>query len=436
MRTDKQKILVGNAVVWLILAVSGAATLAYWYVLSGVATSDNMDALWQMLLWLIMFVGAATELLKKVTLSIFRNAPIWFAATCVSVLTVMGTYAIMDQTRQQALDDKSANHKIFVESQRRARETLDKYAYASGYDMDKLTAQYDAVVDKRDRQKLRYNSYLKQTKRLEKKMEARRLYLAARNTLDGKDTDTASATGALNSNPLLATLSGATGFSTAFLVTGFYLFVQLLLEVGAFWIGGRVEELKEGLFALKAELLDAQNKLMFGVSIADLAPNVYASVTHQQANAKLAQAEIDDIRSGRHKKREAGAPQAGDVITEIKELQEMTKEAPKAVKKAPPPPPPPPKPTPKPAPQRRQAPRAPEPPVPDMRKSAGKTDTLLAMNTRFKVASVARNGDLVVCPVCEDHFLKHHNKAYCSNRTSPREDGKNCKSIHRNAMKG
>ena len=175
----KSRLYTGILIVNLILIVSFAGSIMYWYALSVMGASDAVDGIWKLVLWTLVAVGAVTELVKKVSLSTFRHKGIWLSATFVSVLTVMGTFSILDANRESTLVKQSDQYKTAQSRQKGALDTASQYGWASGFDLASLESQLQQVVDDRAKRRIKYASYLSQKKSLEKKIEAKRAYDSA-----------------------------------------------------------------------------------------------------------------------------------------------------------------------------------------------------------------------------------------------------------------
>ncbi len=290
------KLYTGIFIVNLILVVSFAGSIMYWYALSVMGASDAVDGIWKLVLWSLVAVGAVTELIKKVSLSTFRHKGIWLSATFVSVLTVMGTFSILDANRESALVKQSDQYKNAQTRQNGALDTASQYGWASGFDLAGLESKLQQVVDDRAKRRIKYASYLSQKKALEKKIEAKRAYDSAMsmNNFAGEAMAKGGA-GATSSNPLLSNIATLTGVGAEFLKSVFYLLVTLLLEFAAFFFGGKVEEIKNRLNMTRAQLLDIQNMEVFGLSVSQISNATYQNVL-QAENDK---SEVKKLRKER-----------------------------------------------------------------------------------------------------------------------------------------
>ena len=311
------KLYMGIFIVNLILVVSFAGSIMYWYALSIMGVSDTVAGVWKLVLWTLVAVGAVTEIVKKVSLSTFRHKGIWLSATLVSVLTVMGTFSILDANRESTLVKQSDQYKNAQVRQKGALDTASQYGWAAGFDLASLEAQLQQVVDDRAKRRIKYASYLSQKKALEKKIEAKRAYDSAMsmNSFAG-EAMAKGGTGASSSNPLLSNIAALTGVGAEFLKSVFYLLVTLLLEFAAFFFGGKVEELKNRLNMTRAQLLDLQNIEVFGVSVAQISNATYQNVLQAEHDQIEADKEVNQLR----KKREIPAGATAEKVSEIRAM--------------------------------------------------------------------------------------------------------------------
>ena len=288
LQDNKQRILIGNVTVYLILAVSFAATIAYWVVLAGLENSDELQSGWKVLLYLIVGVGAVAEIIKKVTLSTYRSPSIWFAATAISVVTVMGTYAILDSTRQEQITRSSDAYQDGRAMKQAGLADAAKYAHAAGYDLGALQSKLEDIVCQRAAdcgggRKISYANYLSQKTEVEQQIADAKGYQRAMGTAQiGTTSMEAGGSSQTSSNPLLSDAATISGISEKALKTVFYLSVTLLLEFAAFFIGGKVRELIIEQRYTESELQERKNKVMFGVTIAELMGHTPAALPTQQ----------------------------------------------------------------------------------------------------------------------------------------------------------
>ena len=313
----KSKATVGSITVWGILLVSLAATLAYWYVLAGLETATGLSSMWMTLLWVSVAVGLVAEVIKKVTLSTFRNKNIWLAATVVSVLTVIGTYSILNQARQNDLVKQSDSYQDSRATKKAADFLASQYAYAAGYDLEALERELDQVIVDRDNRKIKYNTYLSRKKALEEKIEAKRNYDSAASTSNIATANMSTGGSDSSSNPLLSSLASVFSLSEGLITMLFYLFVTILLEVAAFWIGGEVEKIKQHMKLTEAELLDMKNQELFGFSVRDVQRDLFDRVRRSQQDAIDAEYEVQQIRRTRKDEDSGKQLPSGEVAANV-----------------------------------------------------------------------------------------------------------------------
>ena len=313
----KSKATVGSITVWGILLVSLAATLAYWYVLAGLETATGLSSMWMTLLWVSVAVGLVAEVIKKVTLSTFRNKNIWLAATVVSVLTVIGTYSILNQARQNDLVKQSDSYQDSRATKKAADFLASQYAYAAGYDLEAMERELDQVIVDRDNRKIKYNTYLSRKKALEEKIAAKRNYDSAVGTSNIATANMSTGGSDSSSNPLLSSLASVFSLSEGLITMLFYLFVTILLEVAAFWIGGEVEKIKQHMKLTEAELLDMKNQELFGFSVRDVQRDLFDRVRRSQQDAINAEYEVQQIRRTRKDEDSGKQLPSGEVAANV-----------------------------------------------------------------------------------------------------------------------
>lgn len=323
IKETRQKIMVGTFSIYLILAVSLGASIAYWYILAGISTNQNESTFWIFIIWLVVAVGLVAELIKKITLSTFRNPTIWGVATFVSVLTVMGTYSILDNQKQNQLIKQSDGYQMAKSQKAEALKKQAKFAYAGSFNISQLEKQKRTAGNK-----ARWGTF----NRLKKDIEAKKQYDSAVATL-GLSTDNMNqgTAGNVSSNPLLTNLAKIFGIPPELLKSIFYLIVTLLLEVTAYWIGGQVEQLKDRLNLTEAEILDIRNKAVFGVSMRDFNQAIFDNVVVAQTDQQEAEKEIEKLRKTNRKKLPASetAQQVKRLRTDSQQQQKIAKQPPR-----------------------------------------------------------------------------------------------------------
>lgn len=302
----KHKIMVGNFTVWAILLVSLMVSLFYWYQISGLTIKDtSINPFEELMLWSAVAVGFLAELVKKVTLSTFRNKKIWIFATIVSVLTVMGSFAILDQSRNTALTKGSDSYKTAKDDKAMAKGNMAQYAHVANKPLQSLLSAETANIQKggsnaaRRKSGMSYQQFVMNRDRIKKDIQDRKDYESAVAMYDLAKNDmtgSSGGTGTEVSNPLFGQIKTVTGFTISAITLTFFLAVTLLLEISAFYVGGEIQEFKNFLNLTEAELLDIQNQSMFGVSVQTIMRDQFASITDAMRDQKDADTLIMQMR--------------------------------------------------------------------------------------------------------------------------------------------
>ena len=260
---NRKKIFIGKSTINIILFISLISSMGYWYVLG--IQSSTATGIFQILAFSLIGLGLATELLKKITLSLFRKKSLWFGATFVSVLTVMGTLSVIDNKKETGLIQNSDQYKTAQARQNNALDSASSWAWASGYNLEALNNEIITLTAKRERREISYQAYLAQKRSIKEKITAKQNYQSSLNmqTLAGGIMAN-SENFSTSSNPLLSNIALATGATATILKTLFYLSVTLLLEFGAWFLGGEVEKLERALNWSKKQFLDHEIKKVYG----------------------------------------------------------------------------------------------------------------------------------------------------------------------------
>ena len=304
----KHKIMVGNFTVWSILLVSLMVSIFYWYQISGITTADeNIGAFEEALLWSAVAIGFLSELVKKVTLSTFRNKKIWVFATIVSIVTVMGSFAILDQNRSVALKKGSDSYATAKDDKATYEKRMGDYANVANKPLQTLLDAETANIKRggsnsaRRQSKMSYQQFVTNRDRIKQDIADRKEYEKAKAMYDlaGDDMTGADGSGVEISNPLFGQIHTVTGFTISAITLTFFLAVTLLLEISAYYIGGEIQEFKNFLNLTEAELLDIQNISMFGVSMQAIQRDNFAKVTDALKDRKLADQRIIELRASR-----------------------------------------------------------------------------------------------------------------------------------------
>lgn len=319
-----KKIIIGTITIYLILLVSLGATLAYWFVLSGAGEAQQASFFWQSILWLLVLTGFVAELIKKVTLSTFRHGGIWLTATIISIFTVMGTYTLLDATRQDTLNKTSDQYQDSRQQKTQALQNSQPYAWAKGFDLATLEKEKAVLVIQREQRKITYADYLNQKKSVEEKINAKRAYEASLNSAELAQTTMQNTQGGLNSNPLLTNIATVLETKEALIKILFYLLVSLLLEITAYWLGGQVAQQKQLKKMTEAELLDMKNKAVFGLSVKELQEALFYRVNQALLDRQEAEQEIKRLRQERTDKTEQTPLPTPTVARETQQLRQQT----------------------------------------------------------------------------------------------------------------
>ena len=330
----KNTIGIGRVTVGAILIVSLFISIYYWYQIAGVESLRHDLSLFEkMMLYSAVATGVLSELVKKVTLSTFRNMKIWLLATIVSVLTMMGSYAILDQNRSETLKKSSDSYQDSRATRNQAKGELAKYAYLSGTTMEQLQAEQQANIDRAGSNRARkksgasYQEFKAKQADIAKRMTDLRSYLSAKSMVDNEtESMTTGGGGGALSNPLFGKMSEVMGFTISAITLSFFLSVTILLEVSAYWIGGEVEQYKNHLHLTEAELQDLRNVELFGVSFREIQQNTFKQVMDAQLDQKQADNEIMKLRKMRIDDQSGSKLSSGDVSNKIRGIRANQKD--------------------------------------------------------------------------------------------------------------
>ncbi len=266
----KNRVFIGKSVINLILAVSLVSSMGFWYVLGlDASTSTGFLAL---ISFSIIGLGLASEVVKKVTLTLFRNRTIWLSATIVSILTVAGMLSILDNNKELSLLHSSDGYKEAQTQQKTAFNEAKQWAWASGYSLDSLNTELVELTAKRERREIGYQSYLAEKRAIQDKIRGVKSYQSALNTqtlasgVMANKSNTATTT-----NPLLSNIATQTGATFSLLKMLFYLFVTVFLEYAAWFLGGEIEKIENYIRTSEKERLEQMNRATFGSSYEEVA---------------------------------------------------------------------------------------------------------------------------------------------------------------------
>jgi len=245
------------------------------------------------------------------------------------VLTMMGSYAILDQNRSNTLKQSSDSYQDSRATRNQAKGELAKYAYLSGTTMAQLQKEQQANIDRAGSNRARrksgasYQEFKAKQADIAQRMVGLRAYLSAKAMIDTETEamTTGSASGGSLSNPLFGKLSEVMGFTVSAITLTFFLAVTILLEVSAYWIGGEVEEYKNHLHLTEAELQDLRNVELFGVSFREIQQNTFKQVIDAQLDQKQADIEIMNLRKLRLDDQSGKKLSSGDVSSKIRDIR-------------------------------------------------------------------------------------------------------------------
>ncbi len=273
--------------IWVILIISFFVSIAYWWTLSGFedAVKDpNVGHFTLFLLLMTVGTGAATELVKTVSLGYARNKKLWLYATIVSVITVMGTYAILDQDRKNRLQAGSDAHKTDLKRQESNDDVLQRTGYANGIGLqgiEKMRA--DNLYKLQNAEKYPRVKYDKEESRI---AEVEKDYYSYQNAkLNQVDVDSNVSKGGddVVTNPLLHNVAKLIAYGqTNAVVMAFYLAVTVLLEWAAFTLGGRIEAIDVYIQNVESHIADLTNMRVFGMSMKQVNVDIAKGAIHAQ----------------------------------------------------------------------------------------------------------------------------------------------------------
>lgn len=268
----EQRVFIGKSVINLILLVSLISSMGFWYAL-GLEASTSTGFL-AVISFSIIGLGLASEVVKKVTLSLFRHKAIWLSATAVSVLTVAGMLAILDNNRELSLLHNSDEYKTAKFQKNEAFNKASQWAWASGFNLETLNRDLVLLIAIRERREISYQTYLAEKRTIQEKIRATQNYQSALNTqtLASKRMVNNSQSATSVSNPLFANIATQTGATYSVLKMFFYLLVTLFLEYAAWFLGGEIEKINDYLRLNARQRLDKQNRQFYGVSLEETAP--------------------------------------------------------------------------------------------------------------------------------------------------------------------
>ncbi len=305
----QNRIKAGNALVWFFALISTAVTLYYWYSLSGLEYKKDASPVEFIILWLSVALGLALELAKLYFIFVGGYKKLWISAVIVSVITVMGSYSILNQDRQNNLTQASDTYQDARSARETARKEASKYAYVASTSMADLKAELEANNTKggsngaRRASGMSYQSFVQNRTAINKRMADRRSYDSANATLisENKNMQTQGIGG--SSNPLFNSVGKVFSDSaqTVSKIEGaililFFFATTVLAEIFAYFIGEKVRAEQDATFLTSAQMQDMKNKELFGVAVSEMMPEQFARLNDAQRDRNEAEGVIQGMR--------------------------------------------------------------------------------------------------------------------------------------------
>ncbi len=342
-RMVQNRIKMGRALVWLFAIISTSVTLFYWYSLSGLEYSGDENIVKNVIRWLSVGLGLALELAKLYFIFVGGYKKLWISAVIISVITVMGSYSILNQDRQNNLTKASDTYKDARSAREEARKKQSEYAYVANTSIDDLEAELEANNKKGGSNKARrlsgmsYQSFVQKRADINKRIEARRKYDSATATLNQENKNMQQQGLGGSSNPLFNSI-GSVFSSTAKMASKieggllivFFFATSVLAEIFAFYIGEKVREETNSTFLTTAQVQDLKNKELFGIGISEMMPEQFARINDAHQDRIEGDAAIRRLRETRTDENGNPLP-AGDIARSVRstrtDLEEGSRDA-------------------------------------------------------------------------------------------------------------
>ncbi len=387
------RIKAGNALVWFFALISTAVTLYYWYSLSGLEYKKDASPVEFVILWLSVALGLALELAKLYFIFVGGYKKLWISAVIVSVITVMGSYSILNQDRQNNLTQASDTYQDARSARETARSKASEYAYIANSSMSELKAELETNNKKggsngaRRKSGMSYQSYVQNRTDINKRIQDRRFYDSANSTLqtENKAMQTQGIGG--SSNPLFNSVSKVFADSSESIakIEGgmlilFFFATTVLAEMFAYFIGEKVRTEKDATFLTSAQMQDMKNKELFGVAISEMMPEHFARLNDAQKDRNEAEEVISNMRLTR-------TDTKGNLLSPS-EIANNTRETRGRL----------------------------EDDSAKARINSNSTNSNQeAIQQRYNFARSANKGDLIKCPTCSKEYVKtHHRTIFCN----------------------
>lgn len=408
----QNRIKAGSALVWLFALISMGVTLYYWYQLSGLEYRKDVQLVKFIILWLSVALGFALELAKIYFIFVGGYKKLWISAVIISVITVMGSYSILNQDRQNIMTKQSDTYKDARTAREGARKEVSQYAYIANTTLADLKAELQDNINKggsngaRRRSGMSYQSFIANRADINKRISDRRKYDSANATLINENKAMQEQGLGGSSNPLFNSIGAIfanDAKQTAKIEGGililFFFSTTVLAEIFAYFIGEKVRTEQEATFLTNAQVQDLKNKELFGIGVSEMMPEHFARLNDAQRDKSEAEEVIQQMRLTRQ-------DASGNTLTPTQIAQETRT-------------------------TRTQL----ELSSSNARKhSRSNSNTgasaISAIKQRYIDAKAVSKGNLMICPTCEKEFIKpHHRTIFCSST-----GGDNCKDEYHNIL--
>ena len=186
------KISLGVFLVWIGIISTAAGSFLYWGVTSQVFDSEHMAKQgWETsaALYGVLLTAFVIEAYKKVVLGSFQHRRMWYWLVFASVLTSVGGTMILNDERQETLNNGSTAYKDSLANKRVATASQAKYAHCATYTDAGLEAENQENERKRfklskSQGKISYNEYKRVRQEIIDKRECMNSYNAATATIE------------------------------------------------------------------------------------------------------------------------------------------------------------------------------------------------------------------------------------------------------------
>jgi hypothetical protein len=401
----QNRIKAGNALVWFFAIISTAVTLYYWHSLSGLEYKKDASPVEFVILWLSVALGLALELAKLYFIFVGGYKKLWISAVIVSVITVMGSYSILNQDRQNNLTQASDTYQDARSAREDARKKASKFAYVASTSMSSLKSELEENNAKggsnsaRRKSGMSYQSYVQTRADINKRIKDRQSYDSANATLQSENKNMQTQGIGGSSNPLFNSVGkvfakdaeSIAKIEGAILIL-FFFAITVLAEIFAYFIGEKVRAEQDATFLTSAQMQDMKNKELFGVAVSEMMPEQFARLNDAQRDRNEAEAVIANQRLNR-------TDSNGNALNPL-EIARNTRDTRSELEA-----------------NSRQA-----------RNHSGRNTR--DMEQRYAVAKNAITGSLIRCPACVKEIKKEHHRTMLCSSTG----ANNCKDEYHNIL--